>query len=412
MSKITYRTIIKEQKYMQLLCADVISRFGDSIDMIVYSWIMYEVSGNASMIAFIMALNFLPTILLQPFVAVLVERMEKKKVMAFTDLGRGIIVLCTMLLYLNHSISVAYLMIATILTSTLESICLPASIAFVPKIISMDKIVVAKALSNSATTVAQIIGTSIAGTLIAVFGSYFALLIDAFTFIISAILIFLIRFKEVIKKQKLNMTIYFQDFKDGFLYLKNKKLLLAIVSIGMVLNAILMPFSSFQSIFVADYLKLDAQALSFFSMIMMIGMFIGSSIAPKCIERLKMRTVIIISGFLFAPFYLISSVVPILQLNMEMVYMLEMLGMLIFGISFGITNVCFGSIFIKNIDEAYQSRIGGITNALLTLMCPLISFICSFLAVFIRVDMIFLIIGMADICFYMIVARIKLFRQL
>lgn len=408
----TYRDLLYERKFKKVLIADTISRFGDSIDAIAYSWIMYEVSGNASMIAFILALNYIPTIMIQPFVAVLVERMNKKMVMIICDIMRGLIVLCTMLLYDSGLISTWYLMIATLFTSTLESFRIPAGISFLPKIISMDKIVSAKALSNSATTVAQIIGTSVSGGFIAFFGTSFTLFVDIFTFFASSLIISLICYNEDTKKDKLTLNEYKNDFKLGWQHLISKKILIAIILIGMVLNAIFIPYSSFQSIFIADYLHLNAQALSVLSVAMMIGMFIGSIITPSLIQRLSVRKCIIISGFLFSPFYLISFLVPNLDLGNIWIYSFEISSMIVFGFALGIINVCFSSTFIQNVDEEFQSRIGGIVNAVLTLICPLMSILCALLAIFINVNVIFLIVGIANIAFFVFVAKMKLFKQL
>lgn len=201
MSKGTYKEVLKEKNFMQYMIANLISRFGDSVDAIAYSWIMYEVTGNASLIAFILAVNYIPTICFQPFLAVLVERMEKKKVVAFSLFGRGLIVLCTMFLYLNKTINSGYLIVATLLTSTLEAFSIPAGSALVPKLIPMEKISAAQGLSTSAGTLVELVGTGLAGTIIAVFGTYSALLIDVVTFGVSSLMIFFLPFKEIVEKR-------------------------------------------------------------------------------------------------------------------------------------------------------------------------------------------------------------------
>ncbi len=414
MKSVKYSAILKEKQFMKLLIANVISRFGDSIDAIAYSWIMYEVTGNASLIALIMALNYLPTILLQPFLAVFVERMKKKNVIVVTNIGRGALVLLTMVLYINGTINTTYLMIATILTSTMESFCIPASISFLPKIIAMDKIVSAKAMMTSMEMIAQVIGMSLAGGIIAFFGNYFALLIDAITFLLASFIVFLIRYHEKRNTSELSFHQYKEDLLGGFRYLMSKKLLIAIIFVGMALNSVNIPFSSFQSIFVAEYLHLDAMALSVFGVLMMLGMFLGSSITPKVAEKIGMRLAIVYSGFILAPFYILAYFVSINISSFTNLQIYSVLGtsILVFGIGMGVINVAFGAVFIQNIDEEYQSRIGGITNALLTLMLPLVSLISSLLAVFLEVDMIFLIIGIIIIIMYSIIAKMKIYKQL
>lgn len=62
-----YRVLRTQPQYLKLLSADLISRFGDSLDAIAYSWIIYEITGSESLMALIVGLNYIPTVLLQPF---------------------------------------------------------------------------------------------------------------------------------------------------------------------------------------------------------------------------------------------------------------------------------------------------------------------------------------------------------
>ena len=70
--------MLSEKQFLKLILANVVSRFGDSLDVIAYTWIMYEVTGSESLMALIMGLNYVPTVLLQPFAGALVDRIKKK----------------------------------------------------------------------------------------------------------------------------------------------------------------------------------------------------------------------------------------------------------------------------------------------------------------------------------------------
>ena len=86
MEKKEYRQLLSQRQYIRLLLADTINRFGDSIDVIAYSWIMYEITGSASLMALVVGLNFVPTVFLTPFAGAFVDRISKKRVMALADL--------------------------------------------------------------------------------------------------------------------------------------------------------------------------------------------------------------------------------------------------------------------------------------------------------------------------------------
>lgn len=62
-----------------MMVAGLINRFGDSIDAIAFTWLVYAITGKASWSALVFAANQLPSVLVQPFAGVLVEGMDKKK---------------------------------------------------------------------------------------------------------------------------------------------------------------------------------------------------------------------------------------------------------------------------------------------------------------------------------------------
>ncbi|MBQ1523444.1 MAG: hypothetical protein IIZ74_11895, partial [Erysipelotrichaceae bacterium] len=60
-----YANLLKNSNYMRFLSANLINRFGDCIDAMAMTWLMYQVSGSASASALNYGLNYIPTILLQ-----------------------------------------------------------------------------------------------------------------------------------------------------------------------------------------------------------------------------------------------------------------------------------------------------------------------------------------------------------
>ena len=43
-----YKLLLKEKGYMRVLVANVISDFGNSMDNIAFSWMVYEITNNAT----------------------------------------------------------------------------------------------------------------------------------------------------------------------------------------------------------------------------------------------------------------------------------------------------------------------------------------------------------------------------
>ena len=60
--KIGYKDIFRQKEYMKMIIAALINRFGDSVDAIASTWIVYEITGSAAWSAIIYGINKVPSI--------------------------------------------------------------------------------------------------------------------------------------------------------------------------------------------------------------------------------------------------------------------------------------------------------------------------------------------------------------
>ena len=84
--QIGYKDVFSQKEYLKLIMASLISRFGDSVDSLAFTWLVYQVTGSAAWSAIVFAVNQLPEILIQPFAGAMVEGMNKKRLMITTHL--------------------------------------------------------------------------------------------------------------------------------------------------------------------------------------------------------------------------------------------------------------------------------------------------------------------------------------
>lgn len=78
-----YTNIIKHEKnFRYMILANLISRFGDSVDAIAYSWMVYQLTGSTAWLSVILGVNMVPTVLFQPFSGALTEYFRKKKLLS------------------------------------------------------------------------------------------------------------------------------------------------------------------------------------------------------------------------------------------------------------------------------------------------------------------------------------------
>ena len=73
-----YTQLKNEKEFFKLAIASAFNRFGDSIDALALTWLVYALSGNAMYSAVNFGINYLPTIILTPIMGAFIEKRNKK----------------------------------------------------------------------------------------------------------------------------------------------------------------------------------------------------------------------------------------------------------------------------------------------------------------------------------------------
>ena len=407
-----YSVLRGEREYFKLLAANAVNRFGDSVDSIALSLLMYEVTGSASMMALLLTVNYLPTIILQPIAGAVVDRMDKKAVMVWMDFARGAVVaLIALLLYLD-ALSTAALFVCVALISTLETLRIPAGACAMPALLEKEKYTVGVALNGGLGQVCTVIGLALAGPIVEGLGMEWAIMIDMATFFFSGAAIAALKMKLPPRHdaEKVSVRAVAHDMADGLKYLRGSRLLWAITLLGMALNFIATPVNTFYTPFVTDSLGGGATLLSVTQLVQVGGVAVGALMVPR-LEKIRIRTTATVTGLAFA---LSGVAMPALLLLPTLAWRAAALlaGCLVEGLCLGVLNTLYSSRFMMYTDKEYLSRTTGVTNSLLMLMSPVGSLICSAAAAVMSVPQCLFYLSLGCAVLFYIVTRMRAFKVL
>lgn len=407
-----YRELKTQTEYLKMIAANLVNRFGDSIDSIAYSLLMYSVTGSAALMALVVAINFVPTIILQPIAGVLVDRMNKKKVMVLTDIGRGLVVAATALVYAFGEMTTPIILISVILNSSLEALRVPAGSAIVPALLDEDKYEIGAAANQTLSQLCVVIGLALAAPVVEVLGMTVALLIDAGTFIISAFLISLIRAEGATTPAvsgKADIKGVATGLVDGAKYLRSSPVLWTLIVMGMCLNFSFVPLNSIYTPYVTDWIGGAATILSASQLAMVFGSALGSAMYPK-FKNLSNKTALLITGGLTAISYVAMAFVPSAG-GLLLRGGLAVGIMFLIGVASGMLSVLFGVMFMKTVAPEFMGRISGAMNSLLCIAMPVGSLICAGLSLFLNIPQVYLAYGILTAVMFLLVSRMKLEKE-
>src|SRR5258708_10474583 len=125
--------------------------------------------------------------LVGPFAGVLVDRMNRKRLLIFSDVVRVFVVLGFLLAVSADNVWLIYVL--SVLQFSFSALFEPCRSAIIPSLVSTDELVIANTLGSVTWSVMLAVGAVVGGLVTALVGPALALLIDSSTFAISALLI-------------------------------------------------------------------------------------------------------------------------------------------------------------------------------------------------------------------------------
>lgn len=405
--KIGYRQVLTQKEYCKIIFANLISRFGDSIDAIAFTWLVYDATKSASWAAIITACNMLPTILLQPFAGAAVERRSKKAIMIGSDIMRGLVVAALAFCYLTNQIHPWVLLAFTLVISSVEAFCMPASTAIIPKILDEKYYEYGMSLNKVGSMIMQLVGTGAAGVIIGMFGVHIAILIDAVTFFGAAVVKMFLKVQEdltitagesVENAAKEYMTL----LKEGFVYVKGKRVLLNLIILAFLVNGMMVPINSFLAPLVSDVLGQKSELLSVIGMAISVGTLLGSVLYPMISKKIPVKTFVFLTGLLLSASVSCMTVGNLFQDKILLVYVVTGWVTILLGMGAGLLSSMLGVQFMKTVEENYLARAGALLDAGATAAMPLVSFLMSAIVKFVPVKN--LIIASGGFCAIIFIA--------
>lgn len=157
-----------------------------SFALALWAW---EVTGLATALALVTFFSFGPTVLLSPIAGALVDRSNRKLMLALTDLGAGVASLAILLLFTTGQLAIWHLYVAAACVGAFGAFQFPALSAAVTTMVPKAQYGRANGMLSLAESAAQVAGPLLAAFLIALLGISGVLVIDVVTFIIALALL-------------------------------------------------------------------------------------------------------------------------------------------------------------------------------------------------------------------------------
>ncbi|MEH7304876.1 MFS transporter [Neobacillus drentensis] len=294
---------MKKNNKLPYLFGSMISNFGDGIQQITIMWYIYHLTGEALSIGFMIAIYYLPSILLTPFISVYVDHHDSKSIVLTTDFLRFIIVLTmSMLIFLKiESRLIVYFL--QFLLAVCYTVYKPAEQSFIKVSFTDQDIPFVISKSSSLNEGALIVGSAISGVFLIQFSIALSFLINSLTFLLAAALYYVV--KPCNRKQVKQMQIkYVLELRLGWEFIKNRRGLKYLLFLS-ILNSISIQMTTTIMVPLAKQFKGGSGLYSLFDISFAVGGILAGVMVTFFLKRYKQKTIIMtMTGMCVASIFL------------------------------------------------------------------------------------------------------------
>lgn len=180
--------------FVRFWWGEAVSGFGGAItSLALQTLVVITLQGGAAQVGWLTSARWLPYLVLGLVVGALVDRVRRRPVMVTTDVARAVLLALIPLAWVLDLLTFPVLLIVVVLFGTVSLINDAASQSFVPRLVPRDQLQRAHARLDGADAVAQTAGPAVAGALIRVIGAPLSVLVDALTYLFSAVVVATLR---------------------------------------------------------------------------------------------------------------------------------------------------------------------------------------------------------------------------
>ncbi len=288
----TYRETLKHPVIARLSLIQFISYFGTWFSQVAIFSMIVAYGADEITIALTAAMAMLPAVILAPFIGIIIDRIEFKKLMLTLLLIE--ISMTLGFIFINSLEYIWVLMILIFLRSFASSMLFSAEMALFPKLVQGKMLKNTNEIHSIIWSLCYALGMAVGGIATYFMGFDTAFIIDAILYSIAVLLLLGL---QLSLEKVLHTDSNWQMFKDGFRYLVSHKKILHLILLHAAIG-----LTSFDALvtLLADfrYKELIAVPLSigWMNATRALGLMIGPFIISKIISKKNLHYFFIIQG--------------------------------------------------------------------------------------------------------------------
>src|SRR5579863_8280485 len=239
-----------------------ISLIGTWMTRVATSWLVYRLTKSPLLLGTVGFAGQIPTFLLAPLAGVIVDRIDRRTLLVWTQALAMLQSLVLAWLTLTHRINIPEILVLSVMQGFINAFDMPGRQSFMVKMVEdRADLSNAIAINSSMVNTARLIGPSLAGLLIAATNEGWCFLVDGISYI--AVIISLLMMRINPDQAQRATTSMIGQLKEGWTYVAASAPIRSILLLFALLSLMGWPFMVLMPVFAAQVLHGGPHTLGF-----------------------------------------------------------------------------------------------------------------------------------------------------
>jgi MFS family permease len=307
----------RNRDFSTLLVSQSVSALGDGVNATALPLLVFALTGSGLAMGIVGAVDHGADFVMGTFAGAMADRGDRKRMMFGADLGRALFTALIPLTDLVHGPTMVVILLVAGPLAILRGFFRAGYLASMPNLVGRSQLARGNGILETAFSASYIVGPAIAGFLVTVIGAGPTLAVDAASFAISSVGLFLIR-RELKAPADRPPSRIIDDIREGIVYVARHPVLRSVILLFATMSALLASVGAAMTFRIVRDLGQSPAAFGLVLTGLGVGTLVGSLFATRLGLGTNVARVLVLALLLMGGPLLAASAIGSLPLLVAM----------------------------------------------------------------------------------------------
>ena len=328
-----------------LLAGTSASQLGGWMEEVARGWLVFQLTDSAFQLGLVAFLRGISTLVFSPAAGVVVDRLDRRRVAAFSQAVPGMVALLVGILVSTGLVQMWHLYITAVIVGASVAVNIPARQVLVYDVVGTEYLPSAIGLNSVTANVSRIVAPSLGGIIIRVAGTAVAFYGQAAFFGLAVVTTLMLR--PLARVEPVRVPVL-SGIREGFDYIRRDERLSRLVTMNVVANVLIYPYVAMMPVFAKDILHGGSAGYGLLLTGVGVGAIPGGLTAASMQGRGSRGKTMALAALLYMGM--------VLAFSFSRAFGLSFAILVVAGIGWSLFVILNQTLLQLNLDDAFQGR--------------------------------------------------------